>query len=369
MRVIAITPGSSEVRLTERPEPVVSSPDEIKLRVLRIGICGTDREEASGGRAAAPEGSEELVIGHEVLGEVVEVGTTVHSVRPGDLAVFTVRRGCSRCLPCSMNRSDMCLTGEYRERGIHELDGFQAEYVVDREKHVVRVPREIETIGVLTEPLSIVEKAIDEAVRIQFARLAAAAATPNWLHGRRCLVAGLGPVGLLAAMLLVLRGANVYGMDTMDAESARPQWLRDIGGNYVDGRQIPADTLRSEVGAMEFIFEATGAPKLAVGLVNALALNGVYVLTGIPSGHCVAELPACEVVRAMVLANQVLIGSVNAAHGHFQMAVDDLAQAHLRWPGQLERLITHRYPPERAAAALHQHAEDEIKAVIEWSST
>ncbi|MFS8639201.1 MAG: alcohol dehydrogenase, partial [Gemmatimonadota bacterium] len=63
---------------------------------------------------------------------------------------------------------------------------------------------------------------------------------------------------------------------------------------------------------------------------------------------------------------QVMIGSVNAARGHFQMAVDDLVQAHLRWPGQVERLITHRYTPAEAAAALREHPEDEIKAVIVW---
>jgi len=368
MRAIAITPGSSAVRLTERPEPAVSSPDDVKVRVLRVGICGTDREEANGGRADAPEGEDELVIGHEMLGEVIEVGTTVAGVQPGDLAVFTVRRGCDRCLPCAMNRSDMCLTGEYKERGIHGLDGFQTEFVVDSEEHVVRVPREVEAIGVLTEPLSVVEKAIDEAVRIQFARLPSAAATPDWLHGRSCLVAGLGPIGLLAAIVLALRGASVYGLDIVDADSPRPQWLEHIGGSYVDGRQVPADKLRSEVGPMELVFEATGAPKLAFNLIEALALNGVYVLTGIPGGHCVAELAACDVIRDMVLDNQVMIGSVNAAHGHFQMAIDDLVQAHFRWPGAVERLITHRYPPDQAAAALHQHPDDEIKAVIEWRS-
>lgn len=368
MNAIAITPGTSTVRLVERPEPTISAPDEIKVRILEVGICGTDREEASGGRAEAPEGADELVIGHEMLGEVVEIGDVVTSVRPGDLAVFTVRRGCGRCLPCDMNRSDMCRTGDYKERGIRGLDGFQAEYVVDRERHVVRVPREIASIGVLTEPLSVAEKAIDEAVRIQFARLPAAAATPDWLHGRRCLVAGLEPIGLLAAMVLLLRGAEVHGLDIVDEDSPRPRWLEHIGGHYVDGRKTPPDRIRAEVGPMELLFEATGAPRLAFNLLDALALNGVYVLTGIPGGHCVAQLAACDLIRDMVLDNQVMIGSVNAARGHFQMAVDDLVQAHLRWPGQVERLITHRVTPSDAAAALHEHPEDEIKTVIEWRS-
>ncbi len=366
MRALAITPGQSGVRLVDRPEPSASRPDEIKVRVLQVGICGTDREEASGGRADAPEGASELVIGHELLGEVVEAGSSVTRVGPGDLAVFTVRRECGRCLPCTMNRSDMCRTGEYRERGIRGLDGYQAEYVVDSERYVVRVPREVASVGVLTEPLSVIEKAIDEAVRIQFSRLPAAAATPDWLYGRHCLVAGLGPIGLLAAMVLALRGARVHGLDIVDADSARPRWLEGIGGSYIDGRHVPPEQIRERFGAMDLLVEATGAPKLAFNLLDALALSGIYILTGIPAGHCTANLPACDLVREMVLDNQVMIGSVNASRDHFQMAVDALLQAHHRWPGHVERLITHRYAPEEAADALHEHPDDEIKAVIEW---
>jgi threonine dehydrogenase-like Zn-dependent dehydrogenase len=221
----------------------VVAADDVKVEVLRVGICGTDREEAGGGRALLPVGQQDLVIGHEMLGRVVGIGTAVTRVRPGDYAVFTVRRGCDRCLPCRMNRPDMCSTGDYRERGIWGLDGYQEEFVVDREQFVVRVPPELEPIGVLAEPLSVAEKAIDEAVRVQTARLPDCRATPDWLHGRRCLIAGLGPIGLLAAMALRRRGAEVYGLDVVDAASARPQWLDAIGGRYVDGRQVTADRL------------------------------------------------------------------------------------------------------------------------------
>ncbi|HWV58240.1 MAG TPA: glucose 1-dehydrogenase [Longimicrobiales bacterium] len=367
MKAIAITPGVPSARLTDLPEPNLSLPDEIKVRILQVGICGTDRDQASGGRPEPPEGANELVIGHEMLGEVVEVGAEVTVVQPGDLAVFTVRRGCSRCMPCAMGRPDMCLTGDFRERGIHRLHGFQSEHVVDREQHVVRVPEEIEGTGVLAEPLSVIEKAIDEAVRIQITRLPAAGATPNWLYGRSCLVAGLGPVGLLAAMVLTLRGARVYGLDIVDRDSARPQWLEHIGGVYIDGRDIPSSDLRSRLGPMNILFEASGAPRLAFDLIDVLAPNGVYVLTGIPEGHCVAELAACDVVREMVRRNQVLVGSVNAALGHFQMAIHDLIQARYRWGAQVERLITHRLSPDEAAPALLQHPPDEIKAVVTWA--
>ena len=367
MKAIAIVPGTKTVKLVDRPEPVVQEPDEIKLKVVRVGICGTDRDEVGGGRAQAPEGSQELVIGHEMLGQVVETGKAVTRVRPGDHAVFTVRRGCGQCTACAMNRSDMCHTGLYKERGIHGLDGYQTEYVVDREAYVVRVPETLEEVGVLCEPLSVAEKAIDEAVRLQTARLPDAQMSPNWLLGRRCLVAGLGPIGLLAALALHLRGADVYGLDIEDADSARPRWLKQFGGRYIDGREVPASKVDDRLGPMELIFEATGVASLEFNLLDALAPDGVYVLTGVPGGDRPLEIPGAQLIRQLVMGNQTMLGSVNASPGHFAMAVDDLVHAHARWGEQLTELITHRYPHEDFMAALHQHPDDEIKMVIEWT--
>jgi threonine dehydrogenase-like Zn-dependent dehydrogenase len=368
MKAIASVPNTSTLRLVERPEPALSAVDEVKLRVLRVGICGTDREEAGGGRAKAPPGSDELVIGHEMLGQVTQIGKSVTRVAVGDYAVFIVRRGCGQCLPCRMNRSDFCLTGKYHERGIWGLDGYQTEVVVDKEQYVVRVPAELEAAGVLCEPLSVAEKAIDEAVRLQSARLPNALAAPDWLYGRRCLVAGLGPVGLLAALILRLRGAQVYGLDIVDAGSARPQWLEGIGGQYVDGRQVPADQVDDHLGDKELIVEATGVAALEFNLLDALAANGVYVLTGIPGGERPLEIPGAALIRQLVLDNQVMLGSVNAARDHFQMAIDDLAHAHLLWVERGAQLISHRYVYTDFDAALHQHNPDEIKTVIEWGA-
>lgn len=261
-----------------------------------------------------------------------------------------------------MNRSDMCLTGSYKERGIWGLDGYQTEMVLDSERYAVRVPPELEGVGVLTEPLSVAEKAIDEAVRIQTARLPESSARPYWLHGRRCLVAGLGPIGLLAAMALRLRGAEVYGLDIVEEGSTRPSWLKSIGGTYRDARKAPPDSLQG----MELIFEATGVAALEFNLLDALGRNGIYVLTGIPGGDRPLQLDGADLIRRLVLQNQVMAGSVNASRDHFQMAVDDLDQARLRWPGLVEGLITARRPYADFLAALSRHDPDEIKVTLEW---
>ena len=366
MKAISIVTGTADLRLADRPEPTITAPDEVKLCVLRVGICGTDREEASGGRADPPEGSSELVIGHEMLGQVVETGSSVTRLKAGDYCVFTVRRGCGRCPACLMDRADMCSSGQYRERGIKGLDGYETEFVVDREVHAVHLPDALEAVGVLAEPLSIAEKAIDEAVRVQTARLSYAQPGPGWLRGKRCLVAGLGPVGLLAAMALSLRGAEVYGTDIVGPATARPVWLEFIGGKYLDGRRVAPDGVQQEVGPMDFIFEATGVAALEFNLLDALGTNGIYVLTGIPGGDRPLQIPGAELIRRLVLDNQVMLGSVNASRGHFQMAVDDLSAARQSWGDHVNKLITHRYPPAEFEKALKYHDPDEIKGVIEW---
>ena len=368
MKAIAVVPDTSQLRLVDRSEPFITSPDEVKVRIVRVGICGTDREEAAGGRALAPPDHEDLVIGHEMFGLVVETGSAVKRVKKNDFAVLTVRRGCGNCMPCAMNRSDMCRTGEYKERGIWGADGYQTEYVVDKEQYVVSIPAELEQVGVLAEPLSVAEKAIDEAVRLQSARLPDALATPDWLQGRHCLVAGLGPIGLLAALALQLRGAQVFGLDIVDAASARAQWLTAIGGQYVDAREVPADRVNNALGAMELIIEATGIAALEFNLLDALALDGVYVLTGIPGGHRPIEIAGSELISRLVLGNRVMVGSVNAGRDHYQMAVDDLMAAHLRWGNHLERLITNHYPYTEFLTALGSHDENEIKVVLEWGT-
>jgi len=366
MKAIAVVPGTRTVRLVDRREPSIAAPDEIKLRVLRVGICGTDREEAAGGRAKAPPANDDLVLGHEMFGEVADVGRAVTAVKPGDYGVFTVRRGCGLCRSCAMNRSDMCETGLYSERGIWAMDGYQTEYVVDREQYIVRVAAELAEVGVLAEPFSVAEKAITEAVHLQLTRLPDSSMALDWLSGRRCLVAGLGPIGLLAALSLRLRGGEVWGLDVVDGGTPRPTWLELIGGHYLDGRQITPDHPIDQTGTFDLIVEASGIASLEFDLLDALAINGVYAVTGIPSGDRPLTLSGAAFMRRLVMRNQVMVGSVNASRDHFQLAVNDLTLAHARWPHRIADLVSHRHPYTDFESAFQHHGSDEIKVVLEW---
>jgi glucose 1-dehydrogenase len=367
MKAIAIVPGTTQVALVDVDEPMINAGDEVKIKVCQVGICGTDREEVSGGRADAPAGKKELIIGHEMFGEVVRTGDKVTKVKKGDFGVFMVRRGCGKCRACLNGRSDMCFTGDYTERGIKGADGYQAEYVVDKQQYLVKVPAEMKEIGVLTEPMSVAAKAIDEAMTIQRARLKDFDDGQNWLKGKRALIAGIGPIGLMAAFALRLRGAEVIGMDIVDEKSLRPQILKQIGGHYVDGRRVQTIDLDEVCGESDFVFEATGIAKLQIQLLDALGINGIYVATGIPGGNRPMTIDAGMLLQQLVLKNQIFLGSVNASIHHYEMAVSDLHACLQNWPEQIKAVITEKIPYQQYDRALHQHSADEIKVVVDWS--
>lgn len=367
MKAIVLKPGTTDVKLADRPDPKITFPDEVKLRVLEVGICGTDREEASGGRADAPEGSHELVIGHEMLGQVVETGDSVKEVKPGDYAIFMVRRGCNECPSCLMDSPDLCYSGNYKERGIKGLDGYQAEYVVDREKFLVKVPDEIKHVAVLCEPTSVVEKAIDVLVDAQKSRL------PDWanalnLKGKRALVAGLGPIGLLAAILLRLREAEVVGYDIVDPTSFRPQLLNKLGGTYINGKNMQPKQIPDHFGRIDLVIEAAGVAQLDFSLLEALGTNGGYVLTGVPREGKPFEVAGSQLMKQLVLKNQVLLGSVNASKKHWNEAVQDLCKAQKKWGNVIEQLITKKVHFEKFQDALEKHQTNDIKNVVNWNS-
>ncbi len=367
MKAIAIIPGTTNVSMINVDEPVILHPDEVKLKIWQVGICGTDREEVSGGRATAPVNKKELVIGHEMFGEVVETGSAVTKVKKGDFGVFMVRRGCGKCKACLNGRSDMCFTGDYTERGIKAADGYQSEYVVDKEQYLVKVPEAMKEIGVLTEPMSVAAKGINEALLIQKARLKDFEDPSHWLKGKKALVAGIGAIGLMAAFALRLKGAEVIGMDIVDENSLRPQILKQIGGKYIDGRKTRVTDIDQDYGESDFIFEATGMGRLQIELLDALAINGVYVATGIPGGNRPLTIEVGKLLQQLVLKNQILLGSVNAGIEHYEMAVDELQQCLDRWPESIKKIITRKVPYDDFSSALTEHDADEIKVVVEWT--
>lgn len=371
MKAVAIYPATHEVKLIDVAEPRVTHPTDVRVRVLEVGICGTDKELCQFKYGTPPAGTDRLVIGHESLGEVVEVGAAVTRVQVGDLVVPMVRRPCAHadCLACTAGRQDFCYTGDYTERGIKERDGFMTELVVDDERYMNVVPRALRDVGVLVEPLTIAEKALAQIRQIQERLPWACPATPGKHDGRchRAVVLGAGPVGLLGAMALVADGFETYVYSRGGADSPRGRVARDIGATFIEAETTTVAALPAQVGGIDVVYEATGASTLAFDVLTALGTNGIFVFTGVPGRRAPVEVDTDLLMRNLVLQNQVVLGSVNASRADFEAAIRDLALFKERWPQALAALITGRFPIDAYAGQLLEQPPDAIKNVIALS--
>ena len=357
------------MKVVEHPEPPLERDDDVLLDVLDVGVCGTDREIARFEYGSPPPGSPYLIIGHESLGRVVEVGRAVTRVRPGDLVVTMVRRPCghSGCRACSRGRQDFCFTGDFTERGIKGRHGFMTERVVDDQRFMHVVPPPLREVGVLVEPLTIAEKALIQVWDVQERLPWTAAGVPAGSgHGERAVVLGAGPVGLLGALALLVRGFEtwVYSLEPGDSLNAR--WSESVGAAYLSSATTTLGQLVERIGNIDLVYEATGAASVAFHALEALGVNGVFVFTGVPGRKGPIELDADVLMRKLVLENQLVFGTVNAGADAFEAAVGDLARFHARWPRQLRALVTGRHPPE-AARDLHVHPPSGIKTVVSFA--
>ena len=347
MKGVGVVPKHRELRLIEHPEPAISAPHELKIRTIEVGICGTDREICTFAYGQPPDGEDYLLLGHECLGEVVEVGSAVKNFKPGDLVVPSVRRPCTdpACAPCREGRQDFCCTWKFTERGINQVHGFLTEFFVEEEAYLTPVPPDLRDVAVMAEPLTIAEKGLAQAWQVQ-KRL-------SWEHhnrdgkgrghGRNAVVLGAGPIGLLGAMKLLIEGFRVF----IYSRSAKPNFKADIaaqiGAEYISNLEVSVDELAARVGNIDLVYEAVGEGHLTFDVMRVLGINGVFILTGIPAEKPPIPVFADNIMRNITLKNQAIIGTVNASPVDFADAIRDLGEFKKRWPEAVGALITGRH--------------------------
>ena len=346
MRAVGVIPGQREVRLLEHAAPKISAANEVKIRTLEVGICGTDREICTFVYGSPPAGSDYLVLGHESLGEVVEVGSAVTRFKLGDLVVPSVRRPCphDHCAPCRADLQDFCATGDFTERGIKLTHGFMTEYYVDEEQYLNLVPPQLRDVAVLVEPLTIAEKGLAQVWQAQGRLPWAPPAAPDQERGKglTAVVLGAGPVGILGAMTFAINGFKTCVYSRSKKPNFKSELVESFGVEYISSETVTPAQLAARLGNIDLVYEAVGIPQIAFEVLNVLGTNGVYVFTGIPAPNQMIEIDGGMVMRNVVLKNQAIIGTVNADRAAFEGAIRDLGEFKKRWPHALASLITSR---------------------------
>ncbi|HEX5247442.1 MAG TPA: alcohol dehydrogenase catalytic domain-containing protein [Gaiellaceae bacterium] len=328
MKALVVEPGRAGARVEDVPDTMVGI-DEVPVRVLEVGVCGTDREIVHGLFGIAPDGEELLVLGHEALGVVERDG---HGFARGDLVSATVRRSCGHCLACADGSPDSCLTGDYSERGITRLHGYARELVGESPEQLVAIPRSLGRLGVLAEPTSACARALRHARAI--------GGRQPW-DLERALVIGAGAIGTLVTFLLRLEGIDVV---TTSLEASKPL-IEESGARYVP-------SANDDLGRFDLVVECAGNAQLMAASLGLLRRSGVACLLGIDGREQTVELDGRTIGVDAVLENRVLFGSVNAQRQDWVAGIDALDAMRSRWPGVLEQLIGLRVPLDRFEDAL-----------------
>ena len=346
MKAVAVVPGQKELRMVDHPLPQVSNDKEIKVKTLDVGICGTDREICTFVYGEPPQGDDHLVLGHESLGRVVEVGDAVSRFKVGDLVVPSVRRPCAdpRCKPCCNDKQDYCINEQFTERGIKQVHGFMTEFYVDNEKYFTYVPDDLRDLAVMAEPLTIAEKGLAQAYAVQ-KRLPWACTDEGQPSGKglRAVVLGAGPIGILGAMKCVIEGFDTYVYSRSKSPNPKAELVEQIGAKYFSKYDISPQELSEKVGNIDLIYEAVGGSEFAFDVLQVLGTNGVFVFTGIPAPETRLEIDSDILMRRIVLENLAIVGTVNADRKAFEDAIADLGEFKKRWPETIKKVISGRY--------------------------
>ena len=346
MKALTVRPPAPDsAELVEVEEPSVDE-GSILCQTVAVGVDGTDNEIVEGKYGEAPPGRDRLILGHESLGQVLEVPTG-SGFAPGDLVVGVVRRPDPvPCDNCAAGEWDMCRNGRYTERGIKARDGFISERFRIEPEFAVKADPALGRLAVLTEPSSVVAKAWEHVERI---------GSRARFEPRTALVTGAGPLGLLGALLGVQRGLDVHILDVV-AEGPKPLLAKRLGASYHAG------SIDDTHAQFDVVIECTGVGPLVLHAIEHLAPNGVMCLTGISGGgRSAGTLDVDALNKQMVLNNAVVFGSVNAALRHYEQGAAALAKADR---GLLEDIVTRWVPLERWPEALERRPED-VKTVID----
>lgn len=355
-------------------KPKIKKPTDVMVKIIQTGVDGTDFSLIKFDKKDYAKKRNKMVLGHEVLGIVTKTGSKVKKLKKGDYVTATVRRGCGMCNPCNHGQSDMCMTGLYTERGIHKADGFLTKYFVDEEKWLLKIPKKYAKYGVFIEPLSIVEKGIQQIRHIQ-ARMPWTCNHPQhnfskdqWGKCKTALVIGAGPLGFLATILLRLANVTVFVLEIVPENHYKIKMIKKLGAFYINAKKNSPKQIFNKccsATSLDIIFEASGASKIALSLIPYMSRSSIYVMTGIPHGEKVENLDADSILRQIVRHNIAIVGSVNSNIKHFKMALRDIPKINKKFNNILDEAITHRFPFNETKKAFQVKDEKQLKIVVD----
>jgi L-idonate 5-dehydrogenase len=303
MYAAAVCHGRRDLRIDQREDRALA-PGEVRVAVAYGGICGSDLHYFHRGAVGDFAIREPLTLGHEISGRVLEVGPGVTGLVPGTKAALDPSRACLACDYCRAGRSNLCTDMWFlgsAGRFPHSQGGF-SQHLVLRQDQVIPVPAETDLLRLsVAEPLSVGLHAVRRA---------------GALLGRRVLVSGSGPIGLLTARAARLAGATeIVCTDIVDAPLAVARGSMGATATVNVARAPGLTAYEAPDAAFDVAFECSGAPDALAGLFRVIRRGGRIVQVGMQPA------PTAAVPVNLLQSREIELVGAFRAHDEFRLAV------------------------------------------------
>jgi threonine 3-dehydrogenase len=333
--------ASPGLELTEVADPPVGPADAL-VRILRTGICGTDLHILNWDAWAQAHIDTPLIVGHEFVGEVVDVAPGVKAVQVGDIVSGEGHLVCERCRHCRAGRRHLCPNSE--GIGVHR-DGAFAEYIAMPAGNLWRHQPGIDLdAAAIFDPFG---NAVHSALQFP-------------VHGEDVLVTGAGPIGILSA--LVARHAGARHVVITDVNPYRLDLARSLGaGLAVDTRETDLKAIRDELGMAEGFdvgLEMSGNATAFRSMLASMANGGRIAMLGLPTEEIAIDW------SAVVLQMLTIKGIYGREMFETWYQASVLVDAGVR----VADVVTHRFGWKDHAEAFETAAGGQCgKVIIEWT--
>ncbi|WP_414945287.1 L-threonine 3-dehydrogenase [Amycolatopsis sp. cmx-11-32] len=341
MKALVKADRAPGLELTDVPDPAVG-PGDVAVRVLRAGICGTDLHIDTWDDWAARTIAAPLVIGHEFVGEVVEVGKSVTTVKVGDLVSGEGHLVCGSCRNCKAGRRHLC--ARTKGLGVH-TDGAFAQYAVLPEMNawVHRTKVDLD-IAAIFDPLG---NAVHTALSFP-------------VIGEDVLVTGAGPIGIMAAA--IARHAGARNVVVTDVSEHRLELARKVGVDLAldvaSATIADAQELLGMAEGFDVGMEMSGRPEALRDMIANMSHGGRVALLGLPASEVSVD------IAAVVLKMIQLKGIYGREMFETWYSMSVLLQAGL----DISPVITHRFGYQEHAKAFATAREGRCgKVILDWT--
>ncbi|HNR43242.1 MAG TPA: alcohol dehydrogenase catalytic domain-containing protein [Bacteroidales bacterium] len=326
MKAMQLT-GIRRIEMTDLPEPVISGPKDVKIKLSVLGICGSDIHYYVNGRIGSQVVSYPFAVGHECAGIVIETGKNVRRVKPGDVIAIEPAMPCWECDQCLAGRHHTCRRLKFLGCP-GQSEGSLMEYIVMPEESCFPLTGNLNADhGAISEPLAIGVYSVRKSGDIK-----------NLSAG----ILGFGPIGMSVMLAAKAAGAGqIFVTDKID---------RRLDIAEMEGADAVMNPLREDIVAgiggisrsgLDIVFECCGEQEAVDQAVEILKPGGKLIIVGIP------EFEKWKFDADRTRRKEISIQFIRRQVDCVQPSLDMMASGEIN----IDRMITHRFPFTETKAA------------------